>query len=227
MRKILDALFTAPRQAILAATLMEPERWWYLSDLARHLGVHHATLQRELARLTEAEILERRREGNRVYYRANLGTPVFPELKGLFAKTAGLVGILREALLPFAQRIRIAFVFGSVAKGTEASESDIDLMIVGDIEVADLIQNIRKAEDRIGRPVNVTVFRKAEFLNRLGRGSHFLASVLDNKKLFVVGSNDDLERLTRERPSRAPYAPASRNRRSAKGRAPGPRGRST
>src|SRR5439155_18187215 len=85
----LDALFTVPRQGILAATLMEPERWWYLSDLARHLGVHHATLQRELARLTQAEILLTKRDGNRAYYRANADSPVFPDLRNLLMKTAG------------------------------------------------------------------------------------------------------------------------------------------
>ena len=106
----LDALFTAPRQGILAATLMEPERWWYLSDLARHLGVHHATLQRELTRLSKAEILQTRRDGNRAYYRANADSPIFPELRNLLMKTAGLVDALREVLRPFEKVVKVAFV---------------------------------------------------------------------------------------------------------------------
>src|SRR3954470_15751786 len=113
----LDALFTGPKQGILAATLMDPDRWWYLSDLARHLGVHHATLQRELTRLTKAEILLRKKDGNRAYYRANRDSPIFPELRTLIAKTAGLVDELRNILLPFSSSIQVSFVYGSMARG--------------------------------------------------------------------------------------------------------------
>jgi DNA-binding transcriptional ArsR family regulator len=92
MRKssALDVLFPAVRQGVLAATLMQPDRWWYLSDLAADLGRRPSSLQRELPRLVAAGILESRDEGNRVYYRANAGCPFFPELKGLFVKTAGV-----------------------------------------------------------------------------------------------------------------------------------------
>ena len=220
MRKssTLDALFTGPRQGILAATLMEPDRWWYLSDLARHLGVHHATLQRELTRLTKAGILLSKRDGNRVYYRANSDSPIFPELRILLAKTAGLVDQLRDALMPFARAIKVAFVYGSIPRGTENSESDVDLMIVGDVGLKALAPSLGKAEKRLRRPVNAKVYSEREFAERSNASGGFLRNVLSKEKLFVLGVQDDLERLAQGRADRDPQARPRGNRR------PSPRG---
>lgn len=211
----LDALFTAPRQGVLAATLMEPDRWWYLSDLARQLGVHHATLQRELARLTKAEILLRKRDGNRTYYRANPDSPIFPELRNLLTKTAGLVDALRDALRPFEKAVEVAFVYGSVARAAEVSESDVDLMIVGHLSLKVLAPGLRKAEQRLRRPVNPSVYGEAEFARKLASGNHFLRNVLDKEKLFVVGTQGDLERLAQGRANRGPRPGSRGNRRTA------------
>src|SRR5439155_25174429 len=175
----LDALFTAPRQGILAATLMEPERWWYLSDLARHLGVHHATLQRELARLTQAEILLTKRDGNRAYYRANADSPIFPELRSLLMKTERLVDALRALLRPFDKMVEVALVYGSVARAAEVSESDVDLMIVGRLSLKALAPGLRTAERQLHRAINPIVFGEAEFSKKLASGSPFLRNVLD------------------------------------------------
>jgi len=219
MRKTgtLSALFTAPRQGILAATLLEPGHWWYLSDLARHLRVHHATLQRELTRLTKAEILLTKREGNRVYYRANPDSPIFPELRSLLAKTAGLVDELRKALRPVEKSVGVAFVYGSVASATEDSGSDVDLLIVGDVSLKIIAPSIRKAEQRLRRQVNPSVYGAAEFRRRVTSSSHFLRSVLSKKKLFVVGAQDDLERLAQGREDREAPAGKRGNRRSSSG----------
>ena len=119
MRKTsaIDALLPQTRKAILAATLMHPEALvGTLSDLAQHLGVSPSTLQRELSSLVEAEILRRKREGNRVYFQPNPQCPFFPELRSLMLKTAGLLDVLRETLAPFASSIQWAFVYGSVAR---------------------------------------------------------------------------------------------------------------
>lgn len=203
----LDALFTGPRQGILATTLMEPDRWWYLSDLARRLGVHHATLQRELTRLTKAEILLSKRDGNRAYYRANSDSPIFPELRTLLAKTAGLVDEIRDALLPFAKAIKVAFVYGSIPRGAESSESDVDLMIVGGVGLKALAPSLGRVEQVLRRPVNASIFSEKEFVERLNakRGS-FLRNVLMEEKLFVLGAPDDLERLAKGRANRGPRA---------------------
>jgi predicted nucleotidyltransferase len=218
MRKhsTLDALFTAPRQGILAATLMEPERWWYLSDLARQLGVHHATLQRELARLTRVEILVARKDGNRSYYRANPDSPIFPELRALLTKTAGLADAIKDALQPFATRITSAFVYGSVARSMQVSESDVDLMIIGEVALLDLVPTLRKAEKRIRRPVNPTLYRPDEF-TKAAATSDFLREVLDKEKLFVIGSQHDLDGLAQRGARRSPRAHTRRGRRASSG----------
>ena len=117
--KAIDAILPRTRQAILAATLLHPERWWYLSDLARHLEVRPSSLQRELATLIDAEILRQRRDGNRIYFQPNPDCPFLAELQRLMAKTAGLVDVLREVLDPFANRIDWAFVYGSMARSEE------------------------------------------------------------------------------------------------------------
>ena len=214
----LDALFTVPRRGILAATLLEPEHWWYLSDLARHLRVHHATLQRELARLTKAEILLTKRDGNRAYYRANQDSPIFPELRSLLTKTAGLVETLRDTLHPFKKAIQVAFVYWSVARATEVSESDVDLMIVGRLSLRALAAGLRKTERKLRRPVNPSVYRAAEFARKLASGNPFLRRVLDKEKLFVVGAQSDLERLAQGRANRGSQPGSRGNRSTAAGR---------
>lgn len=213
----LDALFTVPKQGILAATLLDPVRWWYLSDLARHLRVHHATLQRDLERLSRAGILLKRRDGNRVYYRANPDLPIFPELRSLLVKTSGLVDVLRETLRPFTDRIRAAFVFGSVARATETAASDVDLMVIGDVTLRGIAPAIRGAEKTLGRPVNPSLYRPDEFARKLASRNHFLVAVLESEKLFVVGGPHDLDRLAPRGPTRAAQGGARRNRGAAAG----------
>src|SRR2546423_4796145 len=135
---ILAALLPKTRQGILAATLVQPEKVWYVSELARRMGVPSSSLQRELQELTQAGILKSHRQGRMVYYQANPDSPFFPELRGLLLKTAGLVDVLRDALNPLAAKIALAFVYGSIARGQERSEREIDLMVTGAVSQADL-----------------------------------------------------------------------------------------
>src|SRR5438034_7134479 len=146
----IDALMPKTRQMILAATLMHPSRWWYQSDLAHHLGVRPSSLQRELNALVDAGILRRRREGNRVYFQPDPECPFLGELTGLMTKTAGLLDVLRERLCRFAKAIDWAFVYGSVARSEERSSSDVDLMVVGRVGLADLSPALRRAERLLG-----------------------------------------------------------------------------
>lgn len=205
MRKTssLDALFSRPVQGILTTTFMEPSKWWYLSDLARRLGLSPSSLQRPLAALSGAGILSRKKEGNRVYYRAHDASPLFADIQSVIAKTAGIVELLREALMPLRRRIDVAFVYGSIARSLERPESDIDLMVVGSASLADLASALRSAETRLGRPVNVNIYAPVEFRRRLTARTHFLESVLDREKLFVIGTEHDLEKARSGGPSRA------------------------
>ena len=113
MRKksLISALFPKTRRAVLAATLMHPDRWWFLADLARQVGVPPSSLQREMESLVEVGILLRRREGRQVYFKPDPNCPILYELQGIMTKTLGLVDALRSMLDPFKKSIRIAFVY--------------------------------------------------------------------------------------------------------------------
>jgi len=198
----LDPLLSKAVQHILAATMMQPERWWYLSDLAKHLHRRPSSLQSPLSALVESGILRRREDGNRVYFQPDPDCPFLPELTGIILKTVGLVDVLRKLLAPFQERIECAFVYGSVARAEELSSSDIDLMVIGAASRFDLTTALKEAEDRLGRPVNATVYKPDEFAKKLKADNHFLRAVLDREKLFVVGDEHDLERASKAKTSR-------------------------
>jgi predicted nucleotidyltransferase len=189
----LAALFPTIRGEVLAATLTQPEKWWYLSELAQFLETTPSSLQRELKALVDGGILETRREGTRAYFKADTRSPVFPELRGLIDKTAGVVPTLRAILRPFDEQIACAFVYGSIARGEEHAQSDIDLMVVGDVGLAELAPALRKAEARLGREVNATSYSAAEFRKKAAAKDHFLSEVLHGPKDFVKGEQLDVD----------------------------------
>lgn len=192
-RRPLDALFPRTRQRVLSATLMQPGRWWYLSDLAKELDLTPSSLQREVAGLVQAGVLRSRREGNRLYFQADPQCALFPELQGLVAKTVGLADSLREALRPLSRSIRVAFVFGSVARREERGASDVDLMVVGGASLSSLAAALKRAENRLGRAVNATGYTPEEFARKARSGHHFVRQVMQGEKLFIIGGTDDLE----------------------------------
>lgn len=194
MRKnsTLDALLPKTRQGILAATLVQSEKAWYVSELARRMGVPSSSLQRELHDLSEAGILKTYRQGRMVYYQANTDSPVFPDLRSLLFKTAGLVDVLAHTLKPLAAKLRMVFVYGSIASGSEQSDSDIDLMVVGRVSPAELALPLRRARELLGREINPTVYTPAEFARKRAAKDHFVTQVLDKPRFFVLGNNNEL-----------------------------------
>lgn len=223
-RRGASALFPDTRKRILAALLMHPKRAWFASDLARHLRAPKTSLQRELANLQGAGIIRRRVEGKHVYYQADPDCPFLPELQGLMLKTAGLVDVVRAALSPFRSRIEFAFVHGSLASATETSTSDVDLLVVGRVGLADLARPLRKAGATLAREVNTTVCGVEEFAKQAAAGEGFIHKVLERPKLFVLGTEHDLARVVasgpggpRERDARGDR-PAPRSGRSLPGR---------
>ena len=195
MRKTaaLGALFPTVRGHVLAATLTQPDKWWYLSELAQFLRTTPSSLQRELKALVEGGILQQRREGTRSYFKAETRSPVFPELRGLLEKTVGVLPTLRQALEPFQARLACAFVYGSVARRQEHALSDVDLLVIGGVGLAELAPALRKAEGRLGREVNVTSYSGSEFRKKVMAEDHFLSEVLRGPKAFVKGSQRDLD----------------------------------
>ena len=182
------------RQRLLGAVFGQPDRAWYAAELAKHLGVLRSGVQRDLKALTGAGLLKSYQKGRMVFFQANENSPVFPELRGLILKTVGLVEALREILAPMAKEIQFAFVYGSIAAAREEPDSDVDLMIVGTVERMRLSRPLQEAGASLGREVNASIFSPAEF--KAKRKQHFLAAVLDKPKLFVIGTERDLDRAS-------------------------------
>jgi predicted nucleotidyltransferase len=190
---ILDALFPTIRAGVLSATMLQPEHWWFMTELARHLETSPSSLQRELESLVSVGLLLRRQDGRRTYYKANADSPLFRDLHGLLDKTSGLIPALTTTLKRFDNRIELAFLYGSVARGEEHSASDVDLAIVGTLKQIDLLPALRKLESRFGREVNVTLFSPEEFRRKLAAEDHFLLSVLKGKTIPLKGTLNELE----------------------------------
>ena len=168
-------------------------RDYHLRELSRRSGLALRTVQQELARLGQAGLVTARRDGNRVCYQANQQNPVYGDLRSMVLKTAGLVGVLQGALqIP---GIELAFVFGSVASGKAHADSDVDLMIIGTLGLRRVAQLLSGLAERVGRELNPHVMKSEEFVRRKHTADHFISSVLDSPRLFVIGSEDELAKL--------------------------------
>ena len=143
--------------------------------------------------MVRAGILRCERDGNRVYYQPDPMCPFLKELQGVFVKTAGLADVLREALARFSGQIEVAFIHGSVALGQETSASDVDLLIVGDVQLKELATALKEVEKTVRRSVNPAVYSPAEFARKILEGNHFLNAILKSEKTFLRGRQDELD----------------------------------
>jgi uncharacterized protein len=189
------ALFGKSKRALLALFYVQPERSFYLRQVTRTLGIGQGAVERELARLVEAGLLVRTRVGSQVHYQANAASPIFGELKALMVKTAGVADVLREALAGLAEEIAVAFVYGSLARGEGKANSDVDVMIIGDVSFGEVVSALQSAQKTIGREVNPSVYSEREFRAKLQARHHFLTSVANAPKVFLVGGEHELNRL--------------------------------
>jgi predicted nucleotidyltransferase len=197
MRKssIASVLFSSTQQRLLSALLLNSHQPVYAAELANRFGVRSSTLQRDLAKFTEAGILKMSRSGNRTYFQANGECPIFPELRGLLIKTSGLVDVLHGELAPLVSKIKVAAVYGSMANGTETSGSDIDLLVIGSVKMIELVPPLEQATAQLRRQINPILYTSEE-ISRKACSSHFVQSVLGKPLLFVLGMNRDLETIT-------------------------------
>lgn len=188
-------LFGETRRAILALLYGHSDEQFYLRELVRRTETALGAAQRELSLLTSGGLVQRVRRGNQVYYQANASNPIFAELKSILTKTTGVRDVIQKALEPLLARIKVAFVYGSVAKGEETVSSDIDLMVIGDVEFREVVSCLTDIENKLGREINPTVYPPEEYKNKLREKNHFLTSTLREKKIFVIGDEDELRRL--------------------------------
>lgn len=188
-----DALFSSTQQRVLGMLFGQPDRSFFLTELIQLLGVGSGAVQRELARLAQSGLVTVRKVGTQKHYQANPDSPIFHELVGLVGKTVGLAEPLRAALAPLASRIKVAFVYGSVASGEDTAKSDIDVMLIGeDLSYAEIYESLQTAESSLGRPVNPTVFSGEEWLRKRKEKQSFVAKVAARPKLFLIGGEQDL-----------------------------------
>ncbi|MGD8240324.1 MAG: nucleotidyltransferase domain-containing protein [Armatimonadota bacterium] len=199
---MIDALLPKTRCAILALLFQRPGEAFYQRQIMQAVGAGRGAVQRELDSLTAAGILRREVRTDRTYYVANEACPVFAELRGLMLKTAGLIDVLAAELRGL-DGVRLAFVYGSFARGDAGPESDVDLIVVGDVTFAEVSGSLRPAEERLGREVSPTVYSISEFRDRVSAGHHFLTRVLAEEKLFIVGDAGVLAELAAGRMTHA------------------------
>jgi len=219
-------LFGSTRRRILGWLLGHADEAFYLRQIVRNTGAALGAAHRELEQLTGAGLLLRTVQGQQVYFQANRKAPIFPELEGLFAKTAGLTDLLRDALAPLGTRVRAAFVFGSASRGELRAASDIDLLVVGDAPFQDVVASLAGAQERLGREVNPTVYTLDEFRAKLRAKHHFLTTVLSEPRMFIIGGDNELVGLGAKRlGDEAPDQPKRNPRPAAGGRARPPRQR--
>jgi predicted nucleotidyltransferase len=216
--QVATALFGKTRRLVLALFYSHAEESFYLREVVRRTGAGLGAVQRELKRLTSAGILLRSIRGNQVYYQAHRQCPVFADLEGLIIKTAGVADVLRAALTVVADRIEVAFLYGSLAKGTAKADSDVDVLVVGEADFADIVVALGEAQEVLNREVNPSVYPAAEFCRKLAQRHHFLTTVLEEPKVFLLGGEDELARLAESRLANGPFEQPARNRRFTRSR---------
>lgn len=185
-------LFPEYRRRVLGLLLLHPDQRYYLREIARLTGTTAGTLARELSKLVKAGVVNVQKVGNQTHYSANRDCPVFDELASIVRKTSGLTDVLAEALLPLADQIDAAFVFGSVASGKARSESDIDVMVIGDVSFKAVVTALYSLQERLGRELNPKVYSRMEWRNLVAENGTFIRDIQKNPTLFIMGTESDL-----------------------------------
>jgi len=221
-----DLLFGAYRRDALALLLLHPEAALHVREIGRVTGKAPGTLLRELDRLAHAGILLRKSVGNQVQFQANSACPIYEELRSILKKTAGVADVLRAALEPLGARVRSAFVYGSIARGDERAGSDLDVMVIGDVDFADVVLALAPAGETLRREVNPNVYPPDEFAAKVAAGEPFLGRVMADRKIFLIGGEDDLGQLAAHRKAQAARADQARDRTPARRGGTRARGRS-
>jgi predicted nucleotidyltransferase len=192
---MLQKLFSSRvRVEILNVFLINPERELYVREVERLTGEDYKNVSMELRNLEEIGLLSSRNEGNLKYFRLNKEFVIYEELKSIFMKTKGAVGILREAVST-KQDIDYAFIYGSFATGEERAESDIDVMVIGGISLEEVLALIRGPEERLSRDINISLYDLQEIRKRVKDRDPFIMEVLEGSKIMLVGDENELPRI--------------------------------
>ena len=195
MSTLSDILSSRVRAEIFRLLFGLNEKELHMREMERQATLSLGTIRQDLQKLVKLDLVQARRDGNRLYYRANSDHPLFPEIRNLVLKTAGLVEVIKSAL--DREGIEVAFIFGSLARSKERAESDVELMVIGTIGLRSLSSRLAGVSEQIGREINPHVLSIEEFRRRKQNGNHFLSNVIASPKLFIIGSENDLEAMGR------------------------------
>jgi predicted nucleotidyltransferase len=187
------------RAKVLGWLFLHPDERYFVRQLKGLLDDDSTNISRELARLEKMGILTCQTEGRQKYYQVNRECPVFSELEGLVRKTAGLADVLRDAIKPLSKKIKIAFIYGSMATGSIKRQSDVDLMVIGSAKFGEVVNAISKAQHKLGREINPTVYPLDEFKQKALAKHHFINTVLKEPKFFLIGDEYELAKLAQRR----------------------------
>ncbi len=188
------------RRRALGLLLLHPEQSYHVREIARQTGTSVGSLHKELARLAQAGLLLRKEIGNQVHYAANTQCPIFSELQGLLRKTSGVADVLREALDVIVERVAVALVFGSIARGEEQAGSDVDVLVVGSVPFVEVVKVLYPAQTMLQREINPVVYAADEFRRKLAGGDVFLSGIVRGEKIFLIGDGHDLGKLAGNSP---------------------------
>ena len=188
-----EALFTVSQRRVLGLLFGQADRSFFTKELIDLSGIGSGAVQRELSKLLDSGLALQTVLGNQKHYRANPDAPIFDALVDIVQKTMGVAGAVRDALLPVADDIQFAILFGSVAKGSDRAQSDIDVLIVSDTLPLDRVfAALEPAEKALGRTVSPTLYTAAEFLKRRKQSNAFLTRVMAGPHVVLLGAEDDV-----------------------------------
>jgi len=192
----IDFLFSPYRRQVLALLLLHPDERFHVRELERLTGVSAGSLHRELKAMSEAGLLIREHQGNQVLYQADRSCSIFEELASIFRKTVGLGSELTTALEPLADRIDVAFVFGSMASGKQHAKSDLDICVLGEVELLDVVKATGSVQERLRREINPVVMSAKQFVSDLANHERFAERLVAEPKIFVIGDENEFRKLT-------------------------------
>ena len=201
-KQAIELMFGAYRRKLLGLLLLRPDERYHVRELARMTEISAGSLHRELKALSEAGLLIREEVGNQVLYRADQNCEIFDELASIFRKTTGLAWLLRDHLSEISDRIDSAVVFGSMASGRQNSTSDVDVLVLGDVELINIVKALSPLSSTLRREINPIVMTVDKFAALLGEKDRFAMRVLDEPKLFIIGDMNELAKPGEDRTAR-------------------------
>ena len=187
-KTLVGTLFSRARIAVLSELSKAADTGLHLREIARRSDLNSKTVLREVHALRNAGVLTAQKIGRQIIYRLSPDCPIYEELRSIIRKTVGLAGVLRDVLAPVQDRIELAYVYGSHATGTERSDSDVDLMVVGDIGLRELSSPIREAGRTMQRTVNPTLYSSSEYAEELKDDNSFVSRVHHGARINLIGS---------------------------------------